>query len=150
MFQKKATPSCLCRFGCPDSETPHHVFVVCGRFSEFRSKELASLTVSIKKKLDDAGIDAPYQSAVLHLAKFIFTDSETVWPLHSTAFFLGQIPKIEPLLSPLSITSSVNRSRLIHNLATDLHLSSVRLASRIFGDLQKEISKRHTVLYGNR
>ena len=150
MFQKKATISRICRFGCPDSETPHHVFVVCGRFSEYRSKELASLTISIKRRLDDAGIATPCQSAILHLAKSIFTDSETVWPLHSTAFFLGQIPKIEPLLSPLSITNSVNRSRLIHNLATDLHLSSVRLASRIFGDLQREISKRHTALYGDR
>ena len=150
MFQKKATISRICRFGCPDSETPHHVFVVCERFSEYRSKELASLTISIKRRLDDAGIATPCQSAILHLAKSIFTDSETVWPLHSTAFFLGQIPKIEPLLSPLSITNSVNRSRLIHNLATDLHLSSVRLASRIFGDLQREISKRHTALYGDR
>jgi hypothetical protein len=150
MFQKKAALSRVCRFGCPDSETPHHVFAVCQRFSEWRIKELASLTIAIKKRLDDADIERPHQLPILHLAKFIFTDSDTVWPLHSTVFFLGQIPKIEPLLSPLSMSSSVNRSRLIHNIAADLHLSSVRLASRIFGDLQKEISKRHADLYGNR
>jgi len=58
---------------------------------------------------------------------------------------LGQIPnlKIDPLISPLSMNNSVNRSRLVHNIASDLHLSSVRLASRIFGDLQKVMSKRH-------
>jgi hypothetical protein len=65
-------------------------------------------------------------------------------------FFLGQIPKVEPLLPPLSATSVVARSRLIHNLATDMHLASARLASRIYGDLQKEMAKRHDVIYGTR
>ena len=150
MFQKKTAQSRACRFGCPDSETPHHIFSVCHRFSAWRTKELESLTTAIQRKLDDADIETLHQSSIIRLAKFIFTDSVTVWPLHSTVYFLGQIPKIEPLLSPASMSNSVNRSRLIHNIAADLHLSSVRLASRIFGDLQKEISKRHADLYGNR
>jgi hypothetical protein len=147
MYQKNATTSSVCRFGCPATENPHHIFVECERFSEMRSKELLSLSVSIKKKLDEAAIDLPLQSHILHLAKFIFSDSDIIWPLHSTVFFLGQIPKIEPLLSATAMNNSVNRSRLIHNIASDLHLSSVRLASRIFGDLQKVISKRHACLY---
>jgi hypothetical protein len=150
MYQKNSISSRVCRFGCPDTENPHHIFAICGRFSELRNKELASLCSTVKKRLDDADIDPPHQSAVIQLAKFIFSDSDLVWPLHSTVYFLGQIPKVEPLLSPLSLPNSVNRSRLIHNIATDLHLSSVRLASRIFGDLQKEISKRYAQLYGTR
>jgi hypothetical protein len=150
MFNKKASISSLCRFGCPHTETPHHIFVVCPRFSELRNNELSSLEVLIKRRLDDADIDTPHQTPIIQLAKSIFSDSNSIWPLHSTAFFLGQIPKVEPLLSPLSITNSVKRSRLIHNIATDLHLSSVRLTSRIFGDLQKVISKRHADLHGNR
>ena len=74
----------------------------------------------------------------------------TVWPLHSTNYYLGQIPKIGPLLPSSTVTNSLNQSRLIHNIANDLHLSSVRLASRIFGDLQKDISRWHAALYGNR
>jgi hypothetical protein len=150
MYRKNATPSSVCRFGCPVTENPHHIFAVCGHFSEFRTKELASLIVSIKKRLDEAAIDHHHQLSIIQLAKCIFSDSDIFWPLHSTVFFLGQIPKIEPLLSPLAMNNSVNRSRLIHNIATDLHLSSVRLASRIFGDLQKIITKRHASLYGNR
>ena len=152
MHQKNSSSisSRACRFGCLDTENPHHIFAICGRFSQLRDKELASLSLSIKKRLDDAAIDPPHQSSILQLAKFIFSDSELIWPLHSTVFFLGQIPKVEPLLSPLSMPNFVNRTRLIHNIATDLHLSSVRLASRIFGDLQKEISKRHAQLYGRR
>jgi hypothetical protein len=32
MYQKKAAISQLCRFGCPETENPHHIFVDCGRF----------------------------------------------------------------------------------------------------------------------
>jgi Reverse transcriptase (RNA-dependent DNA polymerase) len=143
MFLKKSLHSPICRFGCPETESPHHIFVECGRFSELRSKELVSLTTTIKNKLGDANLNPIEQSLVLDTVKFTFSDSESVWPLHSASFFLGQIPKIEPLISPLSINNSVTRSRLIHNVAADIHLSSVRLASRIFGDYQKVMSNRH-------
>jgi hypothetical protein len=148
MFQKKALHSRSCRFGCPDTENPHHVFVVCPRFSELRGKELLTLTASIKKRLDDAELSLIDQQPLIQTAKFIFSDSDAIWPLRSATFFLGQIPKIEPLVSSLSIQDHVTRSRLIHNVASDMHLSSVRLASRIFGDLQKVMSKRHAELYG--
>lgn len=150
MLAKKSTLSSLCRFGCPVTETPHHIFVLCQRFDSLRSSEHASLMSSIQRRLDDAEIQEEYQRSISHLAKFIFSDSISLWPLQSTVFFLGQIPKVEPLLSTLSMANSLNRSRLIHNIANDLHLSSVRLASRIFGDLQKTISKQHAGLFGNR
>jgi hypothetical protein len=34
--------------------------------------------------------------------------------------------------------------------ATDMHLPSARLASRIYGDLQKEMTKRRVEIYGTR
>jgi hypothetical protein len=149
MCQKKALTSPTCRFGCPENENAHHIFAVCQRYSDMRSKELSSMTTSLTKRLDEAALDKTDQTPILETAKSLFSDSDTVWPLHSTKFFLGQIPKIEPLI-PISITNSVNRSRLIHNIASDLHLASIRLASRIFGDLQKEMSKQHAETYGTR
>jgi hypothetical protein len=149
MFQKKATLSSVCRFGCPDTETPHHVFAVCDRFCELHHNELDSLVTSIKNRPDLATITPEEQLPFLGLAKSIFSDSQMLWPLHPTTFYLGHIPKIAPLLPLPSLTSSVTRSRLIHNIASDLHLSSVCLASRIFGNLQKEISKRHAAIFGN-
>ena len=115
-----------------------------------QSKELESLVTSIKKKLDDAGVDLHDQTHIMDTAKYIFSDSKNVWPLQSSMYFLGQIPKVEPLLPPQSMTSPVNHSRLIHNLAADMHLASTRLASRIYGDLQKEMTKRHVEIYGTR
>jgi hypothetical protein len=148
MFQKKSSLSRSCRFGCPDTESPHHIFVVCDRYSELRSKELTTLVNGIGKKLCDAELSPADQLPIIDTAKSIFSDSDTVWPLRSAYFFLGQIPKIDTLVSPLSIPNSINRYRLIHNIASDMHLSSVRLTSRIFGDLQKTMSKRHADVYG--
>ena len=142
LLQKKTSLSSLCRFGCPDTENPHHIFAMCDHFSELRSNELIVITSSVKRRLDEASVAPIHQTSILDVAKFLFSDSKTIWPLHSTMFYLGQIPKIEPLLPPLSIDNSVNRSRLIHNIANDLHLSAVRLTSRIFGKLQKEITNR--------
>ena len=143
MYQEKVSPSSLCLFGCLLTKNPHHIFINCPRFTGMRNNELASVYATVKARLDDAAVAPLHQMPILNLAKSIFSDSEIVWPLRSTFFFLGQIPKIQPLLSPLSLVGSLNRARLIHNIAADLHLSSVRLASRIFGDLQKEMSKKH-------
>jgi len=150
MCQKKALTCRTCRFGCSDTENPHHIFVICGRYSEMRSKELGSLITSIKRRLDDAEVDLHDQTCIMDTAKYIFSDSKDVWPLQSSMYFLGQIPKVEPLLPPLSTTTLVNRSALIHNLAADMHLASARLASRIYGDLQKEMTKRRNEVYGTR
>ena len=150
MYKKNSTASSICRFSCPDTETPHHIFVVCDRFSHLRQNELTSLTSSLTNRMIDANVDTADQTQLLFLANSLFSDSDIFWPLYSSAFFLGQIPKIEPHLPPLSVIGFVHRSRLIQNIASDLHLSSVRLTSRIFGDLQKVMSERHLATSGNR
>jgi hypothetical protein len=124
MCQKKALASPICRFGCPDTENPHHLFIVCPRYSEMRLKALESLTMSIKMRLDEDEVNTSDQQRVLDTVKYIFSDSENTWPLHSSMYYLGQLPKLEPLLSPLSSSNTVNRARLIRNLAADMHLAS--------------------------
>jgi len=143
MCQKNALLSRNCRFGCLDIESPHHVFVDCPRYAELRNRELDSLFLSVEKRLLEAKLSPADQALLLESVKSLFSDSEIVWPLDSALFFLGQIPKIDPLIPPHCINNLVNRSRLVHNIASDMHLSSVRLASRIFGDLQKVMSFRH-------
>ena len=94
---------------------------------------------------------------ILHTANYLFSDSKIIRPLQSSVFYLGQIPKVETLLPTISNSNSDTHSRLIHwhNIAADMHLASIRqsntkVASRIFGDLQREISKRHAEIYGIR
>ena len=148
MYQKNTSTSRICCFGCDDIENPHHIFVSCDRFSDLRSNELTAIHTAIKNRLDAADINSRNQKPLLDLAKSIFANSDS-WPLYSTYYYIGQIPKIGPLLPLSTFDNSVNHSRLIHNIASDLHLSSVRLASRIFGNLQKGISKRHAAIYDN-
>ena len=150
LCQKKALTSRICCFGCPVTEDPHHIFAICPRYSELRNKELSTLTSSLRTRLDDVSLIPSDQLPILQVAKYLFSDSNTVWPLHSTTFYLGQIPKIEPLLPLLSLNNPITRSRLIHNIATDLHLAAIRLTSRIYGDLQKEMTKRHFETFGTR
>ena len=59
MSSKNLLTSKLCRFGCPDIESPHHIFAICGRYSELRRKELISLEATIKKRLDDVASAKP-------------------------------------------------------------------------------------------
>ena len=150
MCQKKVLTCQTCRFGCPNTENPHHIFVDCHRYSEMRTKALDPLIKGVETRLDDAGVNPPDQTRIMNTVKHIFSDSKDVWPLQSSMYYLGQIPKVEPLLSPTSTTSAVNRSRLIHNLATDMHLTSARLASRIYGDMQREMTKKHYEICGTR
>jgi hypothetical protein len=49
LYQKRASTSRTCRFGCLDIENPHHIFVICGRFDEMQSNQLASLTTTITR-----------------------------------------------------------------------------------------------------
>jgi hypothetical protein len=124
MCQKKALTSPICHFGCPYTENPHHLFIVCPRYSEMQLRALESLTMSIKTRLDKDEVNSSNQQCVLDTIEYIFSDSEITWPLHSSMYYLGQLPKLEPLLSPLLSPNTVNRARLIHNLTADMHLAS--------------------------
>jgi hypothetical protein len=48
----------------PD-ESPHHIFVVCDRYSELRSKELTTLVNGIGKKLCDAELSPADQLPII-------------------------------------------------------------------------------------
>jgi hypothetical protein len=59
MCQKKVLLSRSCRFGCPDTENPHHIFVVRERYFELRDKELSSVTTTIiKNRLVDSQLNS--------------------------------------------------------------------------------------------
>jgi len=150
MCQKKALTSPICCFRCPDTENPHHLFIVCPRYSEMQLRALESLTMSIKMRLDEDEVNSSDQQCVLDTVKYIFSDSENTWPLHSSMYYLSQLPKLKPLLSPLSSPDTINHARLICNLTADMHLASTWLASRIYGDLQTKMMKRHKLFLATR
>jgi len=76
-------------------------------------------------------------------AKSLFSDDSAIWPLHCTAFYLGRIPDVTKLLGfeqpslHSSLTPSLRMSRDINSIAMDWHTHSIRLAGRIWGQVQR-------------
>jgi len=145
VHQKDKSKTSSCRFGCPTTESLHHLFVECARYAGLWGKELKGLVEKVEGRFEEANVSNGNSTGVIGTVKSLFQDSSTIWLLQSSTFYLGQIPKLDPLLPLHAMTSRVDCSRLLFNIATDMHISSVHLTSRIYGDVQREMSKRHAM-----
>ncbi|KAJ7940607.1 hypothetical protein B0H13DRAFT_1585604, partial [Mycena leptocephala] len=110
-----------CRMGCDAIEDMHHIFVKCPRYTEWRSKATNDILLRTRAKLTEKELEE--------------ADAYSV-------YYLGHIPPIDALVPRNNDLNGVTRSRLIHHFASDWHTACIRLAGRIWGDWQKEISKR--------
>jgi hypothetical protein len=131
-----------CRFGCPTIEDMHHLFVECKHYEVWRQETSVQLRMRTMDKLTEKGLPTHEQEPLLHTAESLFIDSSNVWPLHHSFYYLGHIPKLDPLLSTSSL-SDFSKNRLLYNIASDWHTIAIRLAGRIFGDYQRAMAKRN-------
>ncbi|KAL6306091.1 hypothetical protein BKA93DRAFT_729957 [Sparassis latifolia] len=140
----------VCRFGCDAIEDAYHIFVRCPRFESWREETSQALVARTEMKLDEQETETDDQKAILHAAKSLFKDTPVIWPLYYTFYFLGHIPNLEPLLPdpPKDRDGRMRRCKLLHHLSADWHLVAIRLAGRIFGDVQWEMAKRNELLWG--
>jgi hypothetical protein len=127
--------------GCDAIEDMHHIFVKCPRYTEWRSKATNDILLRTRAKLTEKELEEADAVDLLAAAKSLFLDSST-WPLQYSVYYLGHIPPIDALVPRNNDLNGVTRSRLIHHFASDWHTACIRLAGRIWGDWQKEISKR--------
>jgi len=85
---------------------------------------------------------------LIEAAKYLFSDNCDTWPLHRSAFYLGQVPDITKILgfehpSPhSSLSPSIRLSRIIHSIALEWHTHSIRLAGRIWGQVQRVVAAK--------
>ena len=79
---------------------------------------------------------------ILDAAKSLFIDDATVWPLTISQYYLGQIPSIQAHITSGLLPDMVKRRKLISHLSSDWHMSSIRLAGRIFGSVQRTMAAR--------
>ncbi|KAJ4475966.1 hypothetical protein C8J55DRAFT_406960, partial [Lentinula edodes] len=103
-----------CRFGCRALEDPHHLFVECKRYTEWRvetSKEIENRT---RRKTTEKGFEETSQTS--------------------------HIPKLDSLLPYSPTMTPIAREQLLHHLAADWHTHIIRLAGRILGDYQREMA----------
>ncbi|KIJ89974.1 hypothetical protein K443DRAFT_117276 [Laccaria amethystina LaAM-08-1] len=95
----------------------HHIFVYCEVYEEWRVEAGASVVEWTKEKLNTLEVE------------------------EKTFFYLGQLPKIDPLINMGGVESGeIYRRRLKSHIINGWHLSCIRLAGRIFGDFQRRMA----------
>ena len=128
-----------CRLGCNATESPQHLFIHCPVYQEWRDETLKETLSRTELKADTFKIASETKESIVNTVKSLFTDS-ILWPLHSSLYYLGQIPSVDKLLSKDPNINDIQRRRITSHLAADWHVASIRLAGRIFGDFQKRMA----------
>jgi len=130
-----------CRLGCDDIEDMHHIFVDCRVYEDWRVEAQMSVVEWTKEKLDAVEVKEVVKDSLLCTAKSLFVDDPLVWLLQKTLFYLGQLPKIDPLISLGGVElGEIFRRWLKSHIVNFWHTTSIRLAGRIFGDFQRRMA----------
>jgi len=141
LMERGKLQSDRCRLGCDDVEDMHHVFADCRVYERWRDEARTSVVAWTKEKLDAVEIEEVVKDSLLIAAKSLFSDDPLVWPLHKTFFYLGQLPKIDPLIDRSSAElGEVLRRQLKSHIVNYWHTTCIRLAGRIFGDFQRRMA----------
>ncbi|KAJ7491047.1 hypothetical protein FB451DRAFT_1023142 [Mycena latifolia] len=143
LFKRKKIDDDGCRLGCEAVEDAHHLFVECGRYSEWRGRMAEELKTKTETKLIEEGVEETARKGLLQAAKSLFRRDDEIWPLKHTFYYLGHIPPLEALLPNDAVDGTIKREKILHHLAADWHLAAIRLAGRIFGDYQREMAKKN-------
>ncbi|KAJ7455737.1 hypothetical protein FB451DRAFT_1048761 [Mycena latifolia] len=145
LYARDKLPSAACRAGCAAIEDQHHIFVECARYADWREKAREDLVTRMNNKLEEKGIEEAKHSGLLSIAKSLFVDDSSVWPLHYSTYFLGHIPKFDHTM-PTKVGEDgerLARMRLTHHIASEWHTACIRLAGRIWGDWQRDMAKKN-------
>ena len=131
-----------CRLGCQEIEDEHHIFMVCLEFKEWREQAGKLLRKTLDERLSQLKVEGDLIDKVLKKAEYFFADDPELWPLKESHFYLGHVPYLPTLLSQLRAGSGMLMwERTIHGAYCDWHNASVRLASRIYGDFQRQVTR---------
>ena len=128
-------------------EGTHHIFVLCKSFEKLRADVCQEVVEKMKWKIDAAGLEEAQFTSLLTIAKSLFSDCSKTWLLHHSFYYLGHIPKLDAHVKSDIFGSRLEHKRFIHNIYGNWHMLSIRLASRIWGKLQKEMLKRRSVAF---
>jgi hypothetical protein len=93
-------------------------------------------------KIEVLGLEEVQFKSLLKTAKSLFFDCSITWPLYYSFYYLGHIPKLDAHVNPNTFDNRLKCERFIHNISGDWHLSAIRLASRIWRKVQKEMARR--------
>ncbi|KAJ7845201.1 hypothetical protein B0H13DRAFT_2286197 [Mycena leptocephala] len=142
LIARSKLDSSTCRLCSNAIESMHHIFVDCRKFEGWRTEAGAEVATRTERKLAEMGIALWDQQPILRAAKSLFVDDPIIWPLKMSQYYLGQVPRTDDLITPALIPETIKRRKLSVHLASDWHTSSIRLAGRIFGSVQRTIIRK--------
>ncbi|KAJ7117390.1 hypothetical protein C8R43DRAFT_1037477 [Mycena crocata] len=108
------------------------------RFSQVKHTHNLALTANVSSLLDGPGLHLSNEAKedVIRATGHLFGDNEC-WPDGQCQYYLGQVPPVLPLLQ-LGRRPSLTQSRLATRIAHTWHSEGIRLAGRIWGQLQRK------------
>jgi hypothetical protein len=131
-----------CRLGCAEIEDEHHIFVDCPIFEEWRQEAGLQLQKTLSDRLEQTGIGEKDKLEILTRAKSFYMDDEEVWPLKESQFYLGFVPKIQKWMThETEGLNWITKERMVKGIYCEWHNTGVRLASRIYGELQRRVTR---------
>jgi hypothetical protein len=142
LMARSKLDSSTCRLCSNAIESMHHIFVDCRKFEGWRAEAGAEVATRTERKLEEMGIALWDQQPILRAAKSLFVDDPIIWPLKMSQYYLGQVPRTDDLITRALIPETIKRRKLSVHLASDWHTSSIRLAGRIFGSVQRTMAAR--------
>ncbi|KAJ7138982.1 hypothetical protein C8R44DRAFT_544901, partial [Mycena epipterygia] len=129
-----------CRFRCDAIEDQHRIFVDCSHYAPWHDKAAEEIVSRTNNKLAKKGIEEADRVDLLTIAKSLFQDDDVIWPLQYCTFYLGHILKFNHFLPKIPNSDKLAHMQLAHHFASDWHTASIRLAGRIWGDVQRRMA----------
>ncbi|KAF6745752.1 hypothetical protein DFP72DRAFT_924406 [Ephemerocybe angulata] len=127
-----------CRFGCLAEESSHHIFVECPRFFSIRHASTDNIISRANTILNVLQMDLPLLPRLSNLLHHFLEDGSH-WPAQRSFFYLGLVPKLDPLLHhhQLRHLSGLQREKLAAGLNGILHQGAILCAGRIWGIVRR-------------
>ena len=129
-------------YGCPLAEDMYHIFIHCRRFIELREEARRLLLNKVEKKIDEYKFEESHVMGLLKSAKSFFYNSDIVWPLHCSAYYLGHVPKLDGLVSMEAFTSAAMHRCFLNNIHSEFHIVGIHLTSCIWGMVQRDKTRQ--------
>ena len=130
LFLRGMAPSFRCRFGCYCAETPHHLFIKCPRFTEYRQSTLCDIHRVTSGLVES--IPSVQREMVLSAISTLLVDdnSHFTWPLGHNTWYYGHSPYITKGFPFLP-------DRIVRSLSRAWHSCFIHLVGRIWGQVQR-------------
>jgi len=86
-------------------------------------------------------MDSQIVEEVLNKAESFYSHEKDIWPLRDSQYYLGLVPKLQKWIQEEGL-NCLATEHLIHGIYCDWHNMGVRLTSRIFGELQRNVTRQ--------